>query len=97
LNHELSCYKDGYIEAVGVKTWKMAECSESAGKILLPYFLANGSTYGPPAIKVSLLAKAISFPASIAATVGCNKKFNFPFKTSTPILSLSKLRIKINF
>lgn len=53
-------------------TWKIAECSESAGKILTPYFLARGSTNGPPAIKVSLFARAMSFPASIAATVGWN-------------------------
>jgi len=33
-------------------------------------FLARGRTKGAPAIIVSLLAKAMSFPASIAATVG---------------------------
>lgn len=51
-------------------TWKMAECSESAGRILMLCFLARGSTKGPPAISVSLLANAMSFPASMAATVG---------------------------
>lgn len=48
----------------------MAECSESAGRIFTLCLCARGRTKGPPAINVSLLAKAISFPASIAATVG---------------------------
>ena len=29
--------------------WKMAECSESAGRILTPNLSASGSTYGAPA------------------------------------------------
>ena len=48
--------------------WKMAECSESAGRILTPCFSANGSTAGPPAMRVSLFARQMSLPASIAAT-----------------------------
>lgn len=51
-------------------TRNMAECSESAGRIFILCFWARGRTKGPPAIRVSLLAKAMSFPASIAATVG---------------------------
>jgi len=51
----------------------MAECSESAGRIFTLCLLASGSTKGPPAINVSLFARAMSFPASIAATVGCSK------------------------
>mmetsp|Transcript_94 Transcript_94/g.253 ORF Transcript_94/g.253 Transcript_94/m.253 type:complete len:209 (+) Transcript_94:597-1223(+) len=50
--------------------WKIAECSESAGRILTPFFSASGKTYGPPAISVSLLARQMSFLASMAATVG---------------------------
>lgn len=48
----------------------MAECSESAGRIFTLCFRARGRTKGPPAMSVSLLAKAMSFPASMAATVG---------------------------
>lgn len=53
-----------------LNTWNIAECSESAGRILTLCLWARGRTKGPPAIRVSLLAKAMSFPASIAATVG---------------------------
>ena len=56
-----------------IDTWNMAECSESAGRILTLCLLARGSTKGPPAINVSLFARAMSFPASIAATVGYKK------------------------
>ena len=45
-------------------------CSESAGSILTLCFASNGTTTGPPAIRVSLLARAISLPALMAATVG---------------------------
>lgn len=48
----------------------MAECSESAGRMCTPCFLASGSTKGPPAMRVSLLARQMSLPASMAATVG---------------------------
>ena len=51
--------------------WNMAECSESAGRMWTPYCAASGSTYGPPAISVSLFARQISLPALMAATVGC--------------------------
>jgi hypothetical protein len=44
-------------------TWKMAECSLSAGRILTPYSAASGSTKGPPAMSVSLLARQMSLPA----------------------------------
>mmetsp|Transcript_7769 Transcript_7769/g.19276 ORF Transcript_7769/g.19276 Transcript_7769/m.19276 type:complete len:230 (+) Transcript_7769:969-1658(+) len=50
--------------------WKMAECSESAGRMLTPYSRARGSTKGPPAMSVSLLARQMSFLALMAATVG---------------------------
>jgi len=49
-----------------------AECSESAGRMLTPCSRASGSTYGPPAISVSLLARQMSLPALMAATVGCS-------------------------
>lgn len=48
------------------------ECSESAGRMLTPCSRASGSTYGPPAISVSLFARQMSLPALMAATVGCN-------------------------
>lgn len=57
-------------------TWKIAECSESAGRIFTLCLRARGRTNGPPAISVSLLANAMFFPASIAATVGYEIKNN---------------------
>lgn len=65
----------------------MAECSESAGRILILCFFARGRTYGPPAINVSLFARAISFPASIAATVGCSPQ-NPPLRIAKRTLKL---------
>lgn len=50
--------------------WNRAECSESAGRMWTPCFAARGRTAGPPAISVSLLARQMSLPASIAAHVG---------------------------
>jgi hypothetical protein len=50
-------------------TWKIALCSLSAGRMFTPYSAARGSTNGPPAISVSLLARQMSFLALIAATV----------------------------
>mmetsp|Transcript_2009 Transcript_2009/g.7569 ORF Transcript_2009/g.7569 Transcript_2009/m.7569 type:complete len:253 (+) Transcript_2009:1721-2479(+) len=50
--------------------WKMALCSESAGRILTPCFTARGTMAGPPAMRVSLLARQMFLPASMAATVG---------------------------
>lgn len=54
-------------------TWKMALCSLSAGRMLTPYSAARGSTKGPPAISVSLLARQMSFLALMAATVGSRR------------------------
>mmetsp|Transcript_35696 Transcript_35696/g.90036 ORF Transcript_35696/g.90036 Transcript_35696/m.90036 type:complete len:339 (+) Transcript_35696:777-1793(+) len=52
--------------------WNSALCSLSAGRILTPYSSASGSTYGPPAMSVSLLARQMSLPCLMAATVGCS-------------------------
>mmetsp|Transcript_20090 Transcript_20090/g.64698 ORF Transcript_20090/g.64698 Transcript_20090/m.64698 type:complete len:259 (+) Transcript_20090:960-1736(+) len=62
------------------KHWKIAECSESAGVIETPYSSTSGKIAGPPAMRVSLLAKAMSFPASIASTVGSK-----PAHPTTPV------------
>eukprot|EP00966_Prymnesium_polylepis_P000027 540-Prymnesium_polylepis.1 len=48
----------------------MAECSESAGVIFALYFLSSGRMTGPPAMRVSLLARAIVRPSLIASIVG---------------------------
>ena len=53
-----------------LKLWKIALCSESTGSILTPFSLAFFITISPATTRVSLLAKAISFFASIAAMVG---------------------------
>mmetsp|Transcript_2138 Transcript_2138/g.4924 ORF Transcript_2138/g.4924 Transcript_2138/m.4924 type:complete len:278 (-) Transcript_2138:96-929(-) len=52
------------------RDWKIAECSESAGVILTPNSLSSGRITGPPLMRVSLFASAMSFPALIASTVG---------------------------
>ena len=48
----------------------MAECSESTGTISAPVCAALGITISPAHTRVSLLASAMRFLASIAASVG---------------------------
>ncbi len=48
----------------------MAECSESTGRSLTPFFFASAVTSAPAQTRVSLLARAMVFPASMAARVG---------------------------
>ena len=50
--------------------WKMALCSLSTGKTATLCFSANGMIICPAVTSVSLFARAISFPASMAAMVG---------------------------
>ena len=50
--------------------WKIAECSLSTGRIDTPFSFASGIMICPAVTRVSLFARAISFPALIAATVG---------------------------
>ena len=52
--------------------WKMAECSESIGRIGARRSRASGMTQEPPTTSDSLLARASFLPASIVATVGAN-------------------------
>mmetsp|Transcript_33644 Transcript_33644/g.43190 ORF Transcript_33644/g.43190 Transcript_33644/m.43190 type:complete len:230 (-) Transcript_33644:252-941(-) len=52
------------------RDWKMALCSESAGIMVDPYSSSRGRMMGPPAIRVSLLARAISLPPLMASMVG---------------------------
>ena len=52
--------------------WKIAECSESTGTISAPHFWARSITNSPAQTKVSLLAKAMRLPESMAASVGLN-------------------------
>ena len=73
-------------QGVPCRHWKMAECSESAGSRRLPLFFSSGSTTGPAAIRVSLLARARSFPARIAARVG-----NRPAQPTIPVTTRSAL------
>ena len=61
--------------------WKIAECSLSTGKSFTPLRLTASVTKSPPATSVSLLARAMSFFASIAAMVG--------FKPTMPTTELS--------
>ena len=50
--------------------WKIAECSLSTGRISAPRFLARSITSSPAQTSVSLLARAMRFPWSMAARVG---------------------------
>ena len=50
--------------------WKIALCSLSTGRIRTFLFWARGMMICPAVTSVSLLAKAMSFPASMAAMVG---------------------------
>ena len=52
--------------------WNIAECSESTGRIGAWYFLDISITIEPAATRVSLLARAMTFPAQIAAIVGAS-------------------------
>ena len=53
-----------------VKHWKMAECSESTGRIGTRYSSAKPMINSPATTRVSLLAKAIALPFLIASIVG---------------------------
>ncbi len=50
--------------------WKTALCSLSTGRIRTFFSFASGMMICPAVTRVSLFARAISFPASIAAIVG---------------------------
>ena len=52
--------------------WKIAECSLSTGSTFTPCFRASAMTISPAMTRISLEATAMSFPALIAASVGCN-------------------------
>ena len=54
------------------KHWKMAECSESTGRIGHLFLMARSHTSSPATTMVSLFAKAMAFPALRAAMVGCS-------------------------
>mmetsp|Transcript_46879 Transcript_46879/g.135082 ORF Transcript_46879/g.135082 Transcript_46879/m.135082 type:complete len:217 (-) Transcript_46879:324-974(-) len=66
--------------------WKMALCSLSAGSMLMPCSLTRGLITGPPLIKVSLFAKAISFFNLIASIVGFR-----PAAPTIPVTTVSAL------
>ena len=54
----------------GSRHWKMAECSESTGRIGVWYCCAKALINSPATTNVSLFAKAIAFPARMAFIVG---------------------------
>mmetsp|Transcript_1093 Transcript_1093/g.3085 ORF Transcript_1093/g.3085 Transcript_1093/m.3085 type:complete len:224 (-) Transcript_1093:89-760(-) len=64
--------------------WKIAECSESAAVILAPYFSRSGRMMGPPAMSVSLLARAMVRPSLMASIVGSR-----PAQPTTPVTTVS--------
>ena len=57
------------------KHWKIAECSESTGKIFESLFLTRSRIFLPAITNVSLLANAISILFLIALIVGIRPDF----------------------
>ena len=55
--------------------WKMAECSESTGRIGHLFLMARSHTSSPATTMVSLFAKAMVFPALRAEMVGCSPEY----------------------
>ena len=52
------------------RDWKIAECSESTGMISAPVSKVRAMTISPAQTRVSLLARAMRFFSSMAASVG---------------------------
>ena len=73
------------------KHWKMAECSESTGRIATRCSATDSLTNSPATTRVSLLAKAIFFPALMAFTVGI--KPLYPTKAVTTRSTSAKVTI----
>lgn len=73
--------------------WKIAECSESAGMTLTPYFFNRGTIAGPPEMRVSLLAKAMVFFFLMASTVGSKPaQPTMPVTTTSAFFSVAACR-----
>mmetsp|Transcript_690 Transcript_690/g.1482 ORF Transcript_690/g.1482 Transcript_690/m.1482 type:complete len:309 (+) Transcript_690:752-1678(+) len=64
--------------------WKIALCSLSAGRRLIPCSLTSGLITGPPLMSVSLFARAISFFNLIASIVGFS-----PAAPTIPVTTVS--------
>ena len=59
-----------FFSGIPCRHWKIAECSLSTGRSFTPFFFTASHTSLPPVTSVSLFAKAISFLAFAAASVG---------------------------
>ena len=59
-----------FFSGIPCKHWKIAECSLSTGRSFTPFSFTASHTSLPPVTSVSLFAKAISFLAFAAASVG---------------------------
>mmetsp|Transcript_10264 Transcript_10264/g.15456 ORF Transcript_10264/g.15456 Transcript_10264/m.15456 type:complete len:204 (-) Transcript_10264:288-899(-) len=66
------------------RLWKMAECSESAGIMSALYSSSRGKITGPPAMRVSLFARAMVFPFLMASMVGRR-----PAQPTIPVTTVS--------
>ena len=69
-----------------MRHWKIAECSESTGRIGTFILEARSITILPAATRVSLLARAITLPALMAAIVGSS-----PLKPTIEAMTMSML------
>ena len=67
----------------------MAECSESTGRMAARCFSARSVISSPATTSVSLLARAIAFPALMALMVG--------FKPQKPTMAVSTMSIASSF
>ena len=67
-----------------IRHWKIAECSESTGRICTLCSAASLITSSPAATRVSLFARAMVLPASMAATVERN-----PLKPTIEVSTMS--------
>ena len=68
----LSVGRFPFPENLPSRHWKIALCSLSTGKTCTPLSRASRMTISPAITRISLLATARSFPASIAASAGRN-------------------------
>ena len=70
-------------ECSPARHWNMAECSESMGRMGTWRCAARRITRSPPTTSVSLFARAIFFPAFMAATVGTSPAYPTSAFTTT--------------
>ena len=89
------CTRSTGLSPAASRHWKMAECSESTGRITPPCSRASFVTTDPAATRVSLFASATTLPAFRAASVGRRplKPTIAPTTMSTPSMPTRSHRL----